>query len=224
LKASLLPDKLTPLTSIEAMRALREGYRRTMGKDPSSATLAVHMAQSALETGRWKKIHWNDFGNEKAGPNYEGFYTQFRCNEVIDGQVKWFSPPHPQCNFRAYPTAIAGAAAHMLFLSTNGRYRLAWYAAEKGDPDEFVVALKQAGYFTAALEPYRKAVTSLFREFLSLIVDSGPQTQPAPPVLDETEHSPMSDDDMAERLPLVYLEPDWDAIRVARDAEVQGKS
>ncbi len=181
------------------------------------------MAQSALETGRWKKIHWNDFGNEKAGPNYEGFYTQFRCNEVIRGEIEWFNPPHPQCNFRAYPTATEGAAAHIRFLSTLGRYRLAWYAAEKGDPDEFVVALKQAGYFTASLEPYRHAVNSLFREFLSLIVDSGPQTQPAPPVIDEPTHSPTSDDDIFDRLPLLELSLDWDAMRDERDTLVQEK-
>lgn len=223
MKGTLLADKLTPLTAVEALRALREGYRKTQGHDPTSACLAVHVAQSALETGRWKSIHWWNFGNVKAGPNYEGFYCQFRCNEIIKGKTKWFDPPHPQCNFRAYPTAIDGAAAHMLFLSTNGRYRLPWYAAERGDPDEFVVSLKQAGYFTAQLEPYRKAVNSLFREFMGTLVDMGPATEPAPPVLDETTHSPASDDDLAERLPLVYLELTSEELREARDAIEKAK-
>jgi hypothetical protein len=224
-KATLLADKLTQLTPLDSVRALREGYRRVVGRWPTDATLAVHVAQSALETGRWKSLHWHNFGNVKSGPNYDGFYCQFRCNEIIDGVVRWFVPPHPQTNFRAYLTANDGAEAHMRFLQALKRYALAWGEAERGDPDAFVVALKQAGYFTAMLEPYRKAVKSLWGEFMRVIRDNDldevelmlPPAQP-----EEPTHSPMSDADMAERLPLVYLEVDWDELRAARDKAVRG--
>ncbi len=222
MRATLLPDKRTPLTAIEALRAIRTGYRRAVGRDCTTATLAVHVAQSALETGRWNQIHHWNFGNVKAGPNYEGFYCQFRCNEIINGKVQWFTPPHPQTNFRAYASADSGAEAHMRFLYGLARYRLAWAAAEKGDPDGFVEALKAAGYFTANLDPYRRAVKSLFGEFMSMLQQMGPATEPAPPPEDEPEHSPMSEDDLFERLPFIHLEPDWSAMRAARDATVRG--
>jgi hypothetical protein len=203
MRATLLDDKLTKLTPLEAIRALREGYRRVVGRYPSAATLAVHVAQSALESGRWKSMHWHNFSNVKAGQSYEGFYSQYRCNEIIKGKTEWFNPPHPQCNFRAYLTAADGAEAHMRFLQANKRYALAWAEAERGDPDATVLALKRAGFFTASVEPYRKATNSLFREFLRVIQDSDLEDAPPLPP-EEPTHSPMSDDDMAEKLPLVY--------------------
>lgn len=216
MKATLLDDRLTPLTAQEVIRAFREAYR-TLGALPADitpGTLAIFVAQSALETGRWKSLHWCNFGNIKAGVDYEGFYTLFRCNEVIDGKVKWFDPPHPQCRFRAYPDATAGARDYLQLLRTRKRFAPAWNAAHHGDASEFVEALKRGGYFTADLGPYRRAVLSLTNEFRQVIAEMGPETERPPAMPVEPEHSATSDEDMGLLLPLV-----WDTEEHRRDRD-----
>jgi hypothetical protein len=172
-KATLIPDRLTPCEPLEVARAFRSALETVTGVTPSNAHLALLVAHSALESGRWKSMHCWNFGNVKASANYEWLYCQFRCNEVIGGKVVWFDPPHPQCNFRAFTNIDAGALDHIRFLSGLKRYQLAWNAAKSGDPSRFVSALKAAGYFTASVEPYRKAVVSLFNEHLRLLSGSG---------------------------------------------------
>lgn len=186
MKATLVQDKLTPCTAADVLRAFRSALETLTGKTPSNAQLAVLVAQSALETGRWRSIHCWNFGNVKAGPDYEWLYCQFRCNEVINGHVEWFDPPHPQCNFRAFTSIDTGALAHLRFLSGLKRYAGAWKAAEQGDPAAFVHALKLAGYFTADETPYRRSVVSLFNEYMRLLANEPRDTEPSPPP-DETE-------------------------------------
>jgi hypothetical protein len=168
-KATLVKDGLTPLTAQEVAMAFKSAFGTVVGKDPSRDCLALLVAQSALETGRWKSIHCFNFGNVKASPDYAGKYCQFRCNEVINGKVEWFDPPHPQTNFRAFDTCEAGAIDHLRFLSTRPRYAKAWQVALTGMPLAFVEALKDAGYFTADAGPYARAVASLWKEYCSMI-------------------------------------------------------
>jgi len=179
MKGTLVPDKLTPCTTADVLKAFRGALETVTGKTPSNATLAVLVAQSALETGRWKSLHCWNFGNVKASAAYEWLYCQFRCNEVINGKVVWFDPPHPQTNFRAFTSIDTGALDHIRFLSKSKRYSQAWLAAEHGNPDAFVAALKIAGYFTADEGPYRKSVASLFNEHLALLRKSTTEPPPA---------------------------------------------
>lgn len=188
MKATLVPDQLTPLDAKTVALAFRGAYETVCGRTPSNACLALIVAQSALETGRWKSIHnWN-FGNEKASPDYFGLYCQFRCNEVINGRVEWFDPPHPQCNFRAFGSADAGAIDHLRFLSGRKRYAKAWEILQTGMPLAFVEALKAAGYFTADAGPYARAVVSLWKEYCSLVerLKGEEPTEPSP-AFDEDE-------------------------------------
>ena len=138
MKAKLLPDLLTPCTARDVMWALRVAHERVTGLTPSRDTLALATAQSALETGRWKSIHRYNLGNIKASSTYEGYYCQFRCNEVIGGKLEWFDPPHPQTNFRAFLNLEDGATDHVEFLSKRPRYASAW--AELLPDDELAVA------------------------------------------------------------------------------------
>ena len=170
-KATLIPDKLTPCSALQVAKAFRGAMETLEGATPRTIRLAVLVAQSALETGRWRSVHCWNFGNVKAGPDYEWLYTQFRCNEVINGKAVWFDPPHPQCNFRAFTSIDSGALDHIRFLSSSKRYASAWEAARKGDPAEFVHALKASGYFTADEGPYLKAVVALFNEYSRLLFD-----------------------------------------------------
>ena len=158
---TLVPDKLTPLTLEQACEAFADGYSLALLEDPLPACLAVLVAHSALETGNWKSMHCNNAGNVKASSTWSGDYCMFRCNEVIGGKVVWFDPPHPQTWFRAFPTAATGMAEQVRFLSMRSRYAQAWLRAKAGDPEGFVRELAKAGYFTAAVEPYVRAVVSL---------------------------------------------------------------
>lgn len=173
MKGALIPDKLTPCEPMQVARAFRAALETVTGVTPSNAHLAILVGHSALETGRWKSIHCWNFGNVKASATYEWFYTQYRCNEVINGKLEWFDPPHPQCNFRAFTSIDAGALDHIRFLSQSKRYAAAWEAAKSGDPARFVTALKAAGYFTADEGPYKRAVVSLFNEYLRMLSGSG---------------------------------------------------
>jgi len=176
--ARLIPDRVTPLAPQEVARAFRGALETVMGRTPSNATLALLVAQSALETGRWKAIHCFNFGNVKAGSTYSGLYCQFRCNEVIKGKIEWFDPPHPQCNFRAFESAESGAIDHIRFLSQSKLYAYAWQVAQTGMPLAFVDALKHAGYFTADETPYAKAVASLWKEYQAMLNNGDADTLP----------------------------------------------
>ncbi len=182
MKATLVPDRITPMTAKEVALAFRSAFEKVVGRTPSNACLALIVAHSALETGRWKSIHCYNFGNIKASPTYEGLYCQFRCNEVINGKVQWFDPPHPQTNFRAFASVDDGAVDHLEFLAHRKRYAVAWANMCDGAPLAFVDSLKRAGYFTADEAPYSRAVVSLWKEYLPLMEAlKEPEPEPAPP-------------------------------------------
>lgn len=191
-KAALIEDKLTPLSADAVARAFASAYRQVLGMEPTVRTLAILMAQSALESGRWKALHCFNFTNIKAVESYEGHYCLYRCNEIINGRVEWFNPPHPQCRFRAFLSVEAGAVDYLEFL-TRARYKPALLEAQRGDPRSFVSALKRGGFFTAAEEPYAKAVVSLTSEYERQIqgwlAESPPRSEPIAPPLTEADRA-----------------------------------
>lgn len=180
--ATYTEPKLTPVSRERAFRAMSWA----LGKDDvPDKVVALALAQCALETGRWKACHNFNVGNIKAGPKYEGQYTAFSCNEVLNGKTRWFSPEgetdgedhligfgydvppgHPQTRFRAYANIYDGTLDYVSVL--QARFSGAWPALEQGAAFEFVMALKMQGYFTADVAPYLRAVESLQREFLSV--------------------------------------------------------
>ncbi len=180
MKAAFLPDVVTPLTARDVLWAFRVAFEEVTGLTPSRDSLALLTAQSALETGRWKSIHCFNLGNVKASEDYVGYYTCFRCNEVIGGKTVWFEPPHPQTRFRAFASLESGATDHLRFLSGRARYSSAWKALLLGDYEAYVHALKLAGYFTANEASYQAAVSSLFREYSRLLDDEPAILKPPP--------------------------------------------
>ena len=175
----------TPLTFDESCAALRWALAPN-GVEISRESLALGLAKTALETGRWQEI-WNyNFGNVKAGSTYVGMFTAYPCNEVLAGKVVWFRPEgelagkngvvtgqqwtvppaHPQTRFRAFANEYDGALEYVGFLQ-GGRWKPAYEALIAGNARAYVVELKRAGYFTADLEPYYRGVASLRDEFLA---------------------------------------------------------
>lgn len=178
---NLLPNKLTNMTALDVLKAFRSAFEAEIGRTPSNSTLAILVAQSCLECGRWKSMHCYNFGNIRPPKNWGGSYCQFRCNEKINGLWVWFDPPSAGSNFVAFDTAEAGARFYMNMLSQH--WPEAWTAALNGDTTGFVHGLKQRGYFTADEAPYRSAVQKLCTEFFDYmnrgLVNPTPATLPA---------------------------------------------
>lgn len=173
----LFEDKLTKLNELEAAQYLAEAWNSLYGEYPSTESLAVLWAKTALETGRWKSIHCYNWGNIKKSANEN--YCMFRCSEIIKGKEQWFDPPHPQTWFRAYETATEGALDYLRFLSQNKRYAKAWEAVHKGDPALFCHELKAGGYYTASESLYTHGVVSLTNEFKKKIASKLQVNTPA---------------------------------------------
>lgn len=179
----------------EAVAGFRVVARAQWGTDKPE-TVALLTAQSALESGRWAAM-WNyNPSNIKNENSRAGQYTCIELNEVLDGKVVWFHPTlgelvrkggparypekpwalppgHFQCRMRAFAHFADGIADKLEFLE-RPRYRHAKSAALVGDPIAYTERCRAAGYFTAPLAPYQRAVASLFREFLPIAKDNSP--------------------------------------------------
>lgn len=186
--AVYVEDQLTPMSFEDAAEAMTAALTDQLKAPPSDEVKALALAKTALETARWQSIHLSNWGNVKAGTAYVGMYTAFACNEVLGGQVVWFSPRgrldkkggsvvaeafdgepwHPQTRFRAYANRFDGAYQYVELIAT-GRYQAAWARLLAGDPAGFVHALKLAGYFTADESLYLAGVLGLYKEMLARV-------------------------------------------------------
>lgn len=176
-------NTLTRLTPSEAVEALAAAFRDVTGVRPTPRSLAILVAQTALETGQWKKMHNFNFGNIRG--TFEGRWTSFRASEIVDGKEVFLDPGEDN-KFRAYPDAAAGARDFIRFLAvdTNGdgsnRYERAWQAVLDGFPRGFVACLARAGYFTASERLYYDGLRALYDQFLPLCQESL-ETRTEPP-------------------------------------------
>lgn len=196
MKAVYVAPKKTPMTWQEAHDCMKWALSTHLGHDPSDEVLSLALAKSALETGKWKSI-WNDnWGNVKASEKWEGqMYTCIYLNEVLlrDGvrKVIWFMPEgeltdslanggklvgepmavppgHVQTRMRAYANHWDGADQYITFVA-NGNYKKAWAALLTGNPTAYVHELKVAGYFTADEKVYAKSVNAIYLEMLQKV-------------------------------------------------------
>lgn len=135
-----LPDKLTPLTSDEAIAATAIAFQRVLRRAPAPETLAILVAHTALECGQWKSLHCFNLGNIKGADPRTGLYTMYKCDERLRADVAeksiavdpahaqlrsknpdgtwtvWFLPPHVQTHFRAFRTAEDAFEDYVRFL------------------------------------------------------------------------------------------------------------
>jgi len=190
--AEKLLDQTLKIQPIDVFKGLWRAWLNLFQTQPNKNAILCLMAQSALETGRWKSIHCFNFGNIKSSLSDGRDYTFFACNEYFELErakkyaaesalakitnirsdglaVIWFYPDHPVSRFRAYKTLDEGASDYMLLLYT--RYKRAWTSVLNGDPVGFSKALKQQGYYTADEIPYTKGLKSLFDEFSKLHIN-----------------------------------------------------
>ena len=179
--AEHLPNVITPITAAELASALVAAWRSLFAVMPARGSILVLMAQSAHETGKWKKgLHCFNIGNVKSRVDDGRDWTMFRVRERENGKDVYYDPPHPATRFRAFRTLAEGAIDHLGFLRGSKRYADAWGEIENGAPHGFAEALKAGGYYTDPVEVYARALGLFFAEFS--------RTLPAvlePPPIDE---------------------------------------
>jgi hypothetical protein len=154
-----------PLTQLEAAQSLEQAWITLLGYKPSIDCLAILFAQFGLETGYGKFAHCYGYGNIKSSPNDGYFWSEFTCNEIIDGKTVYYSPPSIYCRFRAFKTPYDGAINYIGFLLQKKGYANAWAEVIKGDPVNFCAQLKASHYFTADLSEYTRGVVSICNAF-----------------------------------------------------------
>lgn len=192
---------VTPQDAVSAFRTACNQHWHTTKPD----TVATLMAQSALETGRWASMYNFNVSNVKCEPTRRGFYTLLPIlNEIETRNGKrvtvWYSdvaelahrggapigktwekpPGHPQARFRAFETLTSGVIDKLYFLN-RPRYVHAKEAALGGSPGAYSRALAVAGYYTADVEPYTRALVSLYSTFLPLCRAETQEPVPLPP-------------------------------------------
>jgi hypothetical protein len=174
---------------------LAYAWVQLFNEQPTKESLLVLLAQSSLETGRYKSIY--NLGNVKSIKNDGYDFTYYKCNEVLtistakrlianqekDGGkvsvVKYnddqltctvsFEPKHPVCCFKAFTSLEDGARFYLGFLYK--KYNKAWKSVLLGNPDLFCRILKVLKYYTADEGQYTKSVVSLYKEFSKLSLD-----------------------------------------------------
>lgn len=161
-----LPAQTTPLSTDQIIEFTAYGYEAYMGAPPTAPCLACNVAQISLETGNGEHMQDYNAGNVKWSQDWLGNWTMFRCNEVLNGKIEWFNPPHPQTWFRAFESGMKGMQAQIEFLAGRDRYKRAWHWFMEGNPDAAVRALATAGYFTANVDAYARAVVSIYGKVL----------------------------------------------------------
>lgn len=150
-------ERLTPLKVDQAFNALKEAYYSLTNSEANLETLAMGLAQTALETGRFKAIHNYNFGNITASSKYEGGWTSY--------------PGDTTHYYRAYTSVFDGAQDYWKLLKNNYGEALAAFAT--GNPSLAAKKLKERGYFEADLDKYAKALSSLYNEYKKILSETG---------------------------------------------------
>jgi hypothetical protein len=197
----LLPLQRTKLSQAEFHSVTTDAWNEVVSMGSSfvcnGMVAGILFGQYAFETG-WGNSCWNgNLGNHRTGPlkppaafGYEGDYIELRtADEVIDGKRVIVGGYFRGYGLRDDPeTPRRGALGHIEFLSKLQRYQPALNVLRATSmilvpskqavtiaANEFVDALKLAGYFTGELVPYRNGVASIARDYLGLpFVDDFP--------------------------------------------------
>lgn len=155
-------------------------WTRMFGSGPTARSVAILMAQWALETG-WGKSCWcSNLGNVRPPmPRGDVLCLQIpggKVSEIIDGKEYFFSPPSVGSTFRAFESLPDGCDFWLGLL--HKRFAHAWPSVVAGDPEAYSIALHEQHYYTADVTIYTRTVVSLFNHFLSIAVMGSSATPP----------------------------------------------
>ena len=161
---SQVPKTRTPLTRQGLAEALAAGHVRQFGAPPSYERLGLAWSQVNHETGDTLSAYNFNWGNIKAF----GW----------DGNYHLLTDDAPDEHFRAYPSAIEGAADYWRLLAA--RYPRVLQAFDRGNPAEAALELKKKGYYTAPESLYSSALVRHFLIYKSHFPKAGVHRQLAP--------------------------------------------
>lgn len=163
----------TPLTEADLAAVLEYAHQLSAGESPSRSRLACAFAHVALENGRGTAI-WNDnLGNISGFGAWKGSYYVIRVAERVSKNPDVWK--QIDMRFRAHGNPIAGAVDYWTIMT--GRYAPVLAYFDAGDPEGAARELSRLGYFTARVDPYARAMGSIYRSFMA----SAPSAAVAPP-------------------------------------------
>jgi flagellum-specific peptidoglycan hydrolase FlgJ len=144
----------TPMTAASARLCLALAHHVVTGRAPSERSLALLLAQWALETGRGEQMYGYNFGGLKANTGGVDFATRESHGRAERQLVQ---------RFRTYATAMDGAVDFIQTLANE--FPLAFVVLKTGFVTNYVDALMEDGYFTGDPARYRRAIDSLAKEY-----------------------------------------------------------
>jgi hypothetical protein len=191
----------TELTFQVVATALDSAWIELLGRRPAREAVALLLAQSAFETGHWKKSYCYNLGNAKATKSWDGDFCFYFADEIVsekqaaeafalraprtDGvaghNVQLARRPSGQVRVTLFPdhpwcrfrafTSLADGVHDYLEL-LHKRFHGAWPAVEAGDPEGFIRGLKELRYFTTSVDSYMRPVHQLFNKFSKALAET----------------------------------------------------
>lgn len=186
------PARATPVSPEQVFLALATAWQTLTGSTPDRAMLHVLHAQSALETGHWRRVsNYNLGGAKKHGDNdWCYFTTTERFAPPVADKYLASSKPGAEVTllkeepgfktlrfagkqsmncFASWETLDDAAKDHLALLFR--RFPKAIERAKSGDPKGYVRELKKGGYFTASEEDYARIVSSIAKSYQKKLSD-----------------------------------------------------
>jgi hypothetical protein len=166
-----LADTRTPVSPQELANALVALWPSEVGGSPSLKTIAVLLAQWALETGEGKSMVAYNIGNIKAYDTKAGDYTYFDTTENVNGKTVHLKAGEPGTRFRAFSSLPEGAQFYLRGMKSH--WTKAWPYALSGDPEGFAQGLYDQHYYTGIgdhpVEAYAKGLRAYFDKYMRSI-------------------------------------------------------
>lgn len=177
------PRELHTLSDVEFANAMRQGYQKVFGSDPTLEVLGNGWAQAVLESGHPIKLPNYNVGNIKAPKSWiEAGNPYFvKSTKEFSSSGKAFT--HENAAWQAFPDAASGCAAYWRLIGNRYSSALKWM--EAGDSDSATVALAMKGYFTASIKKYAAGVSRYYQEFLTKVAPQLPNLKSAATVVSD---------------------------------------
>lgn len=141
---------LTPLSSVQLLRVLRDSHVETFGYEPSNKRLATAWAQVALENGQGKFLWNHNIGNIGPGSPSHEYYIH--------------------SDYTTYRSFDGFAAGGVAYWKTVGRSQIILRQFDQGDPGGTAISLRNSGYYGADLQQYSRGMIELYGQAIHSII------------------------------------------------------
>ncbi len=156
-----------PSVQVPRVQTSLSGTGLMLALGPCTPRTAVAWSQLALEHAHGHAIYNNNLGNVTAFGSWSGEYYVVTTSEQVKPGV--WKPVNMR--FRSHASIAEGVADYWSILSRS--YGTALDCFDAGLPGGAAEELHKAHYYTADMEPYRKAMMSLYREALAIQAELG---------------------------------------------------